>query len=203
LSLATQLSLVESEKSDLIQCDWPITQAELEQVGQRSGVRQLLLEAGLDDQASLQAFPAGLRLDHLRVRRSQMTDRELQWLAEHQPELQILNLPVGAFSEKGIQALARLSKLRQLRLGGTSLNDQAILAMQALHQLESLHLIAPTLTAKSLSHIAAMPSLQSFYLDDCPLPDDGWTELFSKRPTLHVHIDQAHHDRDPHRDHGH
>jgi hypothetical protein len=42
-----------------------------------------------------------------------------------------------------------------------------------------------------------MSELSSLYIDECPLPDTAWTQLFAARPNLHVHVDQAHHDLDP------
>ena len=86
----------------------------------------------------------------------------------------------------------------QLRLGGSQLDDAAVAEIARLPKLRSLHLIGPSLTDAALQELAKAPSLTSFYLDDCPLSDSAWELLFAVKPKLHVHIDQLHHDRDPH-----
>jgi hypothetical protein len=42
-----------------------------------------------------------------------------------------------------------------------------------------------------------MDGLWNLYLDGAGVSDEAWSRYFGARPTVHVHVDQAHHDRDP------
>ena len=133
------------------------------------------------------------------MRQSPITDRGLEQLVVHLKSLRILNLPHASITPDGIRSLCLLPKLTNLRLGGATINDDALKAMTDLPELESLHLIGPTLTDAALESISRIKSLRSFYLDDCDLSEEAWKQLFDKRKDIHIHIDQAHHDRDPNR----
>jgi hypothetical protein len=61
-----------------------------------------------------------------------------------------------------------------------------------------LHLIDVRISDKGLAKLATIPQLESLYLDHAHVTDDGLEALFKERPKLHVHIDQHHHDLDPH-----
>jgi hypothetical protein len=47
--------------------------------------------------------------------------------------------------------------------------------------------------------LASLKQLESLYIDGGQISDAGIDELFRQRPDLHVHLNAAHHDRDPHR----
>lgn len=163
----------------------------------REGLRTLLLDGGME----MEAWPALLalnNLEHLRIRLVKINDEHCRDIAAHFPRLRILNLPQATVSVVGITALQPLESLSQLRLGGERLDDQAAAALAQLASLRSLHLIGPRITGEGLSALSEAPRLSSLYIDDCPLPDHAWEQLFARHPHLHVHIDQQHHDRDPH-----
>jgi hypothetical protein len=46
-----------------------------------------------------------------------------------------------------------------------------------------------------------LPGLQTLYLDGAGVSDEAWSRYFQRHPDVHVHVDQAHHDRDPGRNH--
>jgi hypothetical protein len=48
-----------------------------------------------------------------------------------------------------------------------------------------------------LDVLARMDGLWNLYLDGAGVSDEAWSRYFGARPTVHVHVDQAHHDRDP------
>lgn len=166
-----------------------------------AGLRELCLDGGMSSDIDLAKTIEGLQLTHLRVRLVPLEDPDVERLVEAQPQIRILNLPHSRLTDQGIQSLSRLKDLTLLRIGSPNLTDEAARAIPQLVQLKSLHLIGPRLGGDSLLEIAKAKNLQSFYLDDCPLPDAAWEKMFRERPDLHVHIDQAHHDRDPKRDH--
>lgn len=180
----------------------PVTSAELAELKGLTGLRTLILDSGVvrDEDAPTIATLSGL--EHLRLRESPLSDRGLGELARGQLDsLIILNLPQATPTAAGLEELAKLPHVRQLRIGGKQIDDEAVAVLAKWPELTSLHLIGPGITDKSLKTIAGMPELISFYLDDCQLSDAAWEEFFRARPRLHVHIDQAHHDRDPNADH--
>lgn len=156
----------------------------------------LLLDDGIDESAlkELKNLPS---LFHLRVRQTALGDEALGSIIQNHPELQILNLPQAAFTQAGIQQLNQFTKLKQLRLGGSWIDDAIVAEIAKLPKLQHLHLIQPRLSAASLESLADSAKLTSLYIDDCDLPDSAWKKLFDAKPQLHVHIDQQHHDRDP------
>ncbi len=161
---------------------------------------QLLIDAGGVDEDHLPDITAVKSLVHLRLRECPIGDRGFEQLATSGLDaLRILNVPQTRVTSQGIASLASLPSLVQLRLGGSQLDDNCVKEIAKLPKLRSLHLIGPSLTDAALAQLAHAPSLTSFYLDDCPLSDSAWEQLFTAKPNLHVHIDQQHHDRDPHR----
>jgi hypothetical protein len=166
-------------------------------------LEDLLLDAGGTTDTSIETISRLEKLTHLRIRLDRLSDAAalaLVGTGERTPvveTLQILNWPHSALSAVGIRELAKLKRLRQLRLGGDSLDDEAAKELAKLPELRSLHVIRPQFTAEALEYLAAAPKLTSLYIDECPLPDEAWESLFAAKPRLHVHIDQAHHDLDP------
>lgn len=198
-----QVARVRAGSSDEIRLErTAVTSAELAELNDLAGLRTLVLDAGrVSDEDA--AFIATLsNLEHLRLRESPLSDRGLAELAQGELDsLVILNLPQATPTAEGLEELAKLPRVRQLRISGRQIDDAAITALTKWPELTSLHLIAPGISEKSLETIAAMPKMISFYLDDCSLADSAWEKFFRARPGLHVHIDQAHHDRDPSGDH--
>lgn len=184
----------------LLITDQAITADQLEQLVQLDGpLEQLLIDAGGVDDDSLSAILAIKSLVHLRLRECPLSDRGFEQLGESElDQLRILNVPQSQVTSRGLAGLAALPSLVQLRLGGPQLDDDAMAVIAKLPALRRLHLIGPTLTDAGLAELVKAPLLSSFYLDDCPLSDSAWEQLFAAKPKLHVHVDQQHHDRDPH-----
>lgn len=179
----------------------PITPQQLGQLIELEGsLEQLLIDAGGVDADSLSAILVLKGLTHLRLRECPLGDSSFEQLADSGlDQLRILNVPQSRITARGIASLAALPKLVQLRLGGEQIDDAAVAEIARLPELRSLHLIGPSLSDAALSTLAQAPKLSSFYLDDCQLSDQAWQQLFDAKPSLHVHIDQQHHDRDPHK----
>lgn len=192
-------SVLAGESDTLVVETEPITARQLSQLPQLDGkLTQLLIEAGGVDDAAIAAIAQVRSLVHLRLRECPISNVGLAILVEaNLPELQILNIPQSQCNAGGIAKLALLPKLIQLRLGGKQIDDAAVAEIAKLPKLRSLHLIGPKLTDVALEKLAGSELLSTFYLDDCPLSDAAWQQLFTAKPKLHVHVDQAHHDRDP------
>ncbi len=186
-------------QSERIHSDLHVTTEQMRRLSAATPpVTELLLDGGVDLPGAL-AIATLTGLEHLRIRQTPVDDSFCRLVAESLPALRILNVPQGRITADGIAWLSRLDALVQLRLGGEQLDDRAAQAIASLPRLQSLHLIGPSLSPRGLKALAAAPNLSSLYIDDCPLPDEAWEELFRKKPGLHVHIDQQHHDRDPQR----
>ena len=65
--------------------------------------------------------------------------------------------------------------------------------------LKSLHLIDVPLGDEGLDAVARYDGLWNLYLDGAGVSDAAWERYFALHPEVHVHVDQAHHDRDPNR----
>ena len=184
----------------LLITDQAITADQLGQLVQLDGpLEQLLIDAGGVDDDSLSDVLTIKSLVHLRLRECPLGDRGFeQFGASELDRLRILNVPQAQVTSRGLASLAALPSLVQLRLGGPRLDDAAVAVIAKLPALRRLHLIGPSITDAGLAELAKAPLLSSFYLDDCPLSDSAWEQLFAANPKLHVHVDQQHHDRDPH-----
>jgi hypothetical protein len=79
------------------------------------------------------------------------------------------------------------------------LGNEVTREIATLPSLRVIHLIGVPVTDEGLKTLAEMPYLESLYLDDCAVTEAGWDWLFREHPHLHVHVNQAHHDRDPKR----
>lgn len=199
-SFDEQLQLVMAGQRSTVQLTQaPIAPEQLEQLLSVQGkLTDLLLDAGGVSDMQCQFLAQLSQLEHLRIRESGIGDSGFAALASGSlSQLTILNLPAANATSEGILQLAHLPQLTQLRLGGRQLDDRAMRALASLPSLRSLHLIGPQITDAGLTHLADAPRLTSLYIDDCELSSAAWEALFEAKPSLHVHVDQAHHDRDP------
>ncbi len=200
VAFADQLARLKAGTSDEIRFERSaVGSTELQQLDGLANLRALVLDAGVVADSDVRYLTKLTGLEHLRLRESPLGDAALVELAQGQlNSLLILNLPQARPTAVGLKALAALPKLRQLRIAGRQIDDAAIEELTQWPALSSLHLIQPGITARSLETLAGMARLSSLYVDECPLPDEAWLKLFAARPDLHVHIDQSHHDLDPH-----
>ncbi len=199
----TQVAAIRRGEADtILVSDHPISHQSLAELASLDGkLSTLLIDAGGVNDEAMRLIAKVHSLNHLRIRESEISDQGLEnLLADGLAELRILNIPQGKITAAGISQLAKLPELVQLRLGGQQLDDLAVEEITKLPALNGLHLIGPRLTDAAIESIAQCSSLSSFYLDDCPVSDAAWEKLFAAKPKLHVHVDQQHHDRDPHPD---
>ncbi|MCR9291262.1 MAG: hypothetical protein NXI32_01000 [bacterium] len=193
-----QLARIRSGEAYTLKVETPAGPSLLEALPDLDGkLLELLIDQGGPTDSWLMTIAQLSSLEHLRIRESPISDLGLTYLVAGGERLQILNLPQSTLTEQGIRELAKLPQLKQLRIGGRQIDDAAASALSELPNLRSLHLIGPAISADGLAALAASRKLSSLYIDDCPLPDSAWQELFRAKPQLHVHIDQHHHDRDP------
>lgn len=183
--------------SDVIITSAPLTDTEWETLRGRTSLRQLVLEQGRADDSRTEILATLTGLERLVLRDSPLGDEGFRSLVECRA-LRDLNVPQAACTAEGVRALASLKHLRSLRLGGPRLSGKEVCeAVAALPQLRSLHLIDVPIGDDGLAVLQRLPGLWNLYLDGAGVSDEAWERYFRAHPRVHVHIDQAHHDRDP------
>jgi hypothetical protein len=86
---------------------------------------------------------------------------------------------------------------RTLSAGRSGSPPDICRAVATLPGLRSLHLIDVPIGDEGLGVLAGLPGLWNLHLDGAGVSNEAWGKYFQKRPKVHVHVDQAHHDRDP------
>jgi len=200
-SIAAQVEAIRNGTASRIEAREPLTDEEWESLRGLAGLEELILHAGVADDTRADVLATVPDIERLVLRESPLSDEGVQRLSVL-TKLRDLNVPQAACTAAGIQALAGLKNLRSLRLGGPRLEGAAVgEAVAELGGLRSLHLIDVPLGDDGLAAIARLPGLWNLYLDGAGVSDEAWAEYFQVHPRVHVHVDQAHHDRDPRRDH--
>lgn len=200
LSLAEQLAAIAKGEANRLVAGGPLSEAQWAEVAGLAGIEELVLNGGFDDaRAETVASLPGLK--KLVVRHASLTDAGFVALARCE-SLRELNIPQAGCTAEGIAALAVLPGLRSLRIGGPQLEGAAVCeAVVGLPKLRFLHLIDVPIGDAGLAVLAQRPDLWSLYLDGAGVSDEAWAGYFQACPSVHVHVDQAHHDRDPGREH--
>jgi Leucine-rich repeat (LRR) protein len=198
-SFAEQAALVRTGEIERIQLDnTPLTNEDLASVAGLTNLRELLIDdphsritaAGIQHLANLP------KLTHLRIR-GRMDEATLAAIAKL-TTLQVLNVPQTTCDDAALRHLESLPHLEQLRFGSPHITDAGMQTLRGLKALKRLHLIDVPITDVGLAKLAEIEQLESLYIDGSAITDAGLEALFRQRPGLHVHINQDHHDRDPH-----
>jgi hypothetical protein len=198
LDVGVQIAAVSAGEAQIIVAAVPLTDAEWESLRGLTGLRGLVLEQGRADDSRAEILATLTGLERLVLRDSPLTDVGILRLL-HCRELRDLNVPQAACTAEGLRALAALPHLRSLRLGGPQLAGVEVCeAVASLPHLRSLHLIDVPIGDDGLTVLQRLPGLWNLYLDGAGVSDEAWEGYFQVCPRVHVHIDQAHHDRDPH-----
>jgi hypothetical protein len=200
-TVAAQIEAIRGGGATRIEARRPLTDDEWRSLRGLAGLRELVLLAGAADDTRADVLASLPDVERLVLRDSPLTDEGIRRLAGLET-LRDLNVPQAGCTAEGIRALAGLPSLRSLRLGGPRLEGPAVgEAVATLERLTSLHLIDVPLGDAGLEAVARLPGLRNLYLDGAGVSDEAWTRYFQAHPGVHVHVDQAHHDRDPRRGH--
>ncbi|MFM7250552.1 MAG: hypothetical protein ACKO5R_11680 [Planctomycetaceae bacterium] len=192
----------------------PLADPEWEEVVALEGLAHLDLQEGVATDAHAARLAGLPRLERLVLRHSPLGDEGFRRLAACRT-LRLLNVPQAACTCAGLEALAALPNLTSLRLGSPRLvaargagsppgadadEGRAVArALLGLRALRTLHLIDVPLGDGGLDTLAGHEGLRTLYLDGAGISDAAWDRYFARRGDVHVHVDQAHHDRDPNR----
>lgn len=199
--IVAQALAVRAGQSTRIVAITPLSPAEWESLRGLAGLRELVLNRGVADDGRVEILTTLPDLERLVVRQSPLTDTGFRRLVAC-TKLRDLNIPQAACTAGGIRALSGLEHLRSLRIGSRALAGADVCAAVAeLPALRTLHLIDVPIGDEGLRVLARLPGLWSLYLDGAGVSDDAWDGYFQACPHVHVHVDQAHHDRDPNRGH--
>ena len=204
-TFAEQVAAVRAGTSSRIRvADRKIREEEWEAIAGLEALSHLDLQAGVADDAKAIVLARLPRLERLVLRESPLGDEGFRHLAACHT-LRDINIPQARCTLAGLAALAELPRLKALRLGSPDLcpggKGGADLGMTLLQfpALRSLHLIEVPLGDAGLEGVARYDGLWNLYLDGAGISDGAWERYFALHPEVHVHVDQAHHDRDPNR----
>jgi len=200
-SFTEQVRDVQDKRAEQIEAAAALTATEWESLRGLSGLRVLVLQRGVAGDAEAMILATLPDLERLVLRHSPLSDVGFAALAGCR-SLRDLNVPQAACTAAGVEALATLPNLQNLRLGGPHLAGPDVArAIAKLPRLGSLHLIDVVIGDEGLDALAELTTLRNLYLDGAGVSDAAWGRYFEVRPRVHVHVDQAHHDRDSDRDH--
>lgn len=204
-TLAEQVAAVRDGTSSRIRvADRALTETEWEEIAGLETLSTLDLQEGVADDAKAVLLSRLPRLERLVLRKSPLGDEGFEHLAACHT-LRDVNIPQARCTVAGLAALAELPRLKSLRLGSPNLCPEGKggggLAMILLQfpALKSLHLVDVAVGDVGLEGIARYDGLWNLYLDGAGISDGAWERYFAIHPEVHVHVDQAHHDRDPNR----
>jgi hypothetical protein len=202
---AEQAAAVRAGTSTRIRvADRALTEEEWEEIAGLMTLSQLDLQKGVADDTKSIVISRLPVLERLVLRESPLGDEGFRHLAACHT-LRDVNLPQARCTLAGLAALAELPRLKNLRLGSQDLCPEgkggAELGMTLLQfpALRSLHLIDVAVGDDGLEGISRYDGLWNLYLDGAGISDEAWERYFALHPEVHVHVDQAHHDRDPNR----
>ena len=199
---AARVASVREERLDAITVpDRPLDPGDWERLRGLTGLRELVLERGTADDSVADVLGSLTGLQRLVLRESPLGDEGFRALARC-TALRDLNVPRADCTIAGVEAIAGLSSLRSLRLGGPNLRGPEVAkTLATFPALRSLHLIDVPIGDDGLAALGRLSGLRNLYLDGARVSDEAWAEYLTGHPEVHVHVDQAHHDRDPRGDH--
>lgn len=197
-SWSEQVSAVSQGKSNEILIEAArIDDAQMADLSKLEGLKVLKLQQGAITDRGILSLKSQKNLEHIVLRNCPISDDGATALVDL-PSLRIVNIPQSEIGDEGIEALAKIPRLELLRLGTSyALSVEALTRLTQAKNLRFIHFIDIPLTDESLSAISQIETLESLYLDGGTFSDEALANLLKKRPKLHLHLDQQHHDSDP------
>ncbi|MDX1926844.1 MAG: hypothetical protein SFV81_10010 [Pirellulaceae bacterium] len=139
-------------------------------------LEELILLDGSFNNDDIAAIPRLTRLKYLDLSRN----TECSILPIGLSNLRVLNLDATAFSDEGMQQLAKSNKLESLSLSYTRVSDQGMDKLSPLQRLAVLDLACTSVTGE---HLSSLRSLRSLSLGDTALSEHHFIEI-CKLPML-------------------
>jgi hypothetical protein len=191
------LAVARHESDEIVIDESEVKNHQLTDVAHLKSLRILKLHKGVISDDGLQTLASLPELEQLVLRECAITDAGAEILATF-PALKILNLPQSQIGPQGLTELSKIRNLELLRFGTREpLHSNALRSLSNAKRLRFLHFIGVPLTDDSLDPLAEIDTLESLYVDGAEFSDQAISDLLEKRPGLHLHLDQKHHDSDP------
>lgn len=197
-SWSEQVSAVSQGKSDEILIEAAkIDDAQIADLSNLEGLKVLKLHQGSITDRGILALKSLKNLEQIVLRECPISDDGAAALVDL-PAMRIVNLPQSEIGDEGLESLAKIRNLELLRLGTPyALSVEALTSLTEAKSLRFIHFIDVPLTDESLAPLSEIETLESLYVDGATFSDEALASLLKKRPKLHLHLDQKHHDSDP------
>lgn len=198
VSLQEQIEAVASGKQDSIEIEaTAIRDEQLNPISSLTTLRVLKLQRGAVSDAGLRSIGSLPKLEQIVLRDSPVTDEGAEILSGF-AALRIVNLPQSHIGDEGIKKLSRIPNLELLRIGtDRAISADGLKSLCDAKNLRFVHLIGVALEDGALTPLGEIPALESLYIDGSQFSDEAISALLRRRPGLHLHLDQRHHDSDP------
>ncbi|MFC7335792.1 c-type cytochrome domain-containing protein [Haloferula chungangensis] len=118
--------------------------------------------------------------------RKNFTDEELAKLAPVMEGMVSLDLSATKVSDRGVDEIAKATKLKMLRLSETEVTDASLDKLAVLAELESLNLYGTKVTTEGVLKLATLPNLKRLYLWQTQVDEAGAEELRKEMPNCEI-----------------
>ena len=117
---------------------------------------------------------------------SQVSDQQVQMLADAAPQIYDLNLSNTKVTDAGLAALAKMTNLHRLHLEKTAVTDAGLAHLKGLENLEYLNLYHTGVSDQGVSELSSLKHLKNLYVWQTKVTDAGAESLKKANPTLSV-----------------
>lgn len=191
------LAVSQGKQEQIVVEDAAITDRQLAELSQLDSLHILKVQQGVITDDGLKALATLPHLEQLVLRESPITNEGAKTLATF-PALKILNLPQSQIDGSGLESLTEIPHLELLRIGTSRpIDADSLRKLKDAKHLRFLHFIGIPLSDDALTPLGEIETLESLYIDGASFSDEALSSLLKKRPGLHLHLDQKHHDSDP------
>lgn len=174
-----------------------ITDIQLAELTEVENLEVLKLNRGSISDEGIRAIVSLPKLRQIVLRDSSLSNEGAKQLSQCK-SLEIVNIPRSQFGDEAIKHLSQLPQLELLRIGtDRPLSADALKHLTNSKSLRFVHLIGVPLKDDALGPLGAIEGLESLYIDGGEFSDEALSDLLKRRPKLHLHLDQRHHDSDP------
>ncbi len=178
------------ELLDAVGCE-RLTSAALASIGSLKSLRNLRLSGPAINDESVQQLAGLSDLAAVLLQQTEVTDRGVEVLAKL-PKLKEVNLfGSRAVSDASLAALAELPALEKLRLRGTGVTGENAAALRQMNRVTELDLSETAFGNAGMPAVAAMPALTQLNLWLTPVDDQGIESLRGKRALTSLNLDNV------------
>jgi hypothetical protein len=137
----------------------------------------------------LQSFP---QLKYLQLTRTSITDNSLTTIGAIHDLVSLDVFEGNAVSDRGIESLAHLDHLRQLRLLNTAITDRALETVAKLTRLEIIQFNSPAVTDGGLCKLSRLTALEHANFYGTQLADNGIKAISNAKQLRTLDVSATH-----------